>query len=62
MTSKIIKGCDLSLHLAQHAKESEEIDEQDSSLSAIFYIDSQILPIDEHVDIMVAAGHIYLHV
>jgi hypothetical protein len=62
MTSKIIKGRDLSLHLAQHAEESEEIDEQDSSLSTIFYIDSQILPIDEHVDIMVAAGRIYLHV
>jgi hypothetical protein len=47
MTSKKIKGQDLSLHLAQHAEASEEIDEQDNSLSALFYIDSQILPIDE---------------
>jgi hypothetical protein len=48
MTSKNIKGRDLSLHLAQHAKASEEIDEQDNPLSTLFYIDSQILPIFEH--------------
>jgi hypothetical protein len=30
MTSKNIKGHDLSLHLAHHAELSEEIDEQDS--------------------------------
>jgi hypothetical protein len=27
---------------------SEEIDEQDSSLSTLFYIDNQILPVSEH--------------
>jgi hypothetical protein len=48
MTSKTIKGRDLSLHLAQHAEMSEEIDEHDSSLSALFYIDNQILPVSEH--------------
>jgi hypothetical protein len=48
MTSKTIKGRDLALHLAQHAEVSEEIDEQDISLSALFYIDSQILPVAKH--------------
>jgi hypothetical protein len=48
MTSKTTRGRDLSLHLAQHAEASEEIDEQDSSLSALFYIDSQILPVAGH--------------
>ena len=48
MTLKTIKGQDLSLHLAQHAEASEEIDEQDNPLSALFYINSQILPIVEH--------------
>jgi hypothetical protein len=45
MNSKTIRGCDLSLHLAQHAKASEETDEQDNPLLALFYIDSQILPL-----------------
>jgi hypothetical protein len=48
MTSKTIKGHDLSLHLAQHVEASEEIDEQDNPLSALFYIDSQILHVVEH--------------
>jgi hypothetical protein len=48
VTSNTIKGCDLSLHLAKHAETSEEIDEQDSSLSTLFYIDNQILPLSEH--------------
>jgi hypothetical protein len=48
VTSKTIKQRDLALHLAQHAKTSEEIDEQDSSLPALFYIDNQILPMSEH--------------
>jgi hypothetical protein len=48
MNSKTIKGHDLALHLAQHAKTSEEIDEQDISLSTLFYIDSQTLPVAEH--------------
>jgi hypothetical protein len=48
MTSTTIKGCDLALHLAQHAENSEEIDEEDSSLLALFYIDNQILPVSEH--------------
>jgi hypothetical protein len=48
MTSKTIKGRELALHLAQHAEASDKIDEQDSSLSTLFYIDSQILPIVEH--------------
>jgi hypothetical protein len=48
MTSKNIKGSDLALHLAQHAETSEEIDEQDSSLSTLFYIDNQILLEFEH--------------
>jgi hypothetical protein len=47
MTSKTIKGQDLSLHLDQHVEASEEIDE-DNPLSTLFYIDSQILPIAEH--------------
>jgi hypothetical protein len=47
MTSKKIKGRDLSLHLAQHVEASEEIDEQDNSLSSLFYIESQTLHIVE---------------
>jgi hypothetical protein len=43
MTSNTIKGHDLALHLAQHVETSEEIDEHDSSLSTLFYIDNQIL-------------------
>jgi hypothetical protein len=48
MTSKTIKGRDLALHLAQHAETSEEIDEQDSSLSALVYIDNEILLVVEY--------------
>jgi hypothetical protein len=48
MNSNTIKERDLALHLAQHAEASEEIDEQDGSLSSLFYIDSQILPIVDH--------------
>jgi hypothetical protein len=48
MNSKTIKGRDLALHLAQHAKASEEIDEKYSSLPTLFYIDNQILPVVEH--------------
>jgi hypothetical protein len=48
VTSNTIKGHDLSLHLAQHAETGQEIDEQDSSLSTLFYIDNQILPVSEH--------------
>jgi hypothetical protein len=48
VTSNTIKGRGLSLHLSQHAGTSEEIDEQDSSLSTLFYIDNQILPMSEH--------------
>jgi hypothetical protein len=43
-----MKGHDLSLHLAQLAENSEEIDEQDISLSSLFYIDNQILHVSEH--------------
>jgi hypothetical protein len=43
-----IKGRDLALHLAQHAENSEEIDEQDNSLSTLFYIDNHILHVSEH--------------
>ena len=48
VTSTTIKGCNLALHLPQHAKNGEEIDEEDSSLSTLFYIDDQILPVSEH--------------
>ena len=48
MTSKMIKGCDLSLHLAQHAEMSGQIDEEDSSLSTLFYIENQNLTLFEH--------------
>jgi hypothetical protein len=34
--------------LAQHAENGEEIDEEDSSLSTLFYIDDQILPVSEY--------------
>jgi hypothetical protein len=36
ITSNTIKGCDLTLQLAQHAEKSEEIDERDNSLSTLF--------------------------
>jgi hypothetical protein len=48
VTSTTIKGHDLARHLAQHAENSEEIDEEDSSLSSLFYIDNQILLVSEH--------------
>jgi hypothetical protein len=48
MTSKTIKGRDLSLHLDQHAEASEEIDDQDNPLSTLIYIESQTLSIIEH--------------
>jgi hypothetical protein len=48
MNSKTIKGSDLSLHLTQHAEMSEEIDEHDSFLSTLFYIDIQIFHVSEH--------------
>jgi hypothetical protein len=48
VTSSTIKGHDLALHLDQHVETNEEIDEQDSSLSTLFYIDNQILPVSEH--------------
>jgi hypothetical protein len=48
MTLKTIKGRDLALHLAQHVEASEEIDDQHSSLSALFYIESQTLSIAKH--------------
>jgi hypothetical protein len=48
MTFNTIKGCDLALHIAQHDETSEEIDEQDISLSTLFYIDNQMLPMFEH--------------
>jgi hypothetical protein len=48
MTSTTIKGRDLAFHLAQDAENGEEIDEEDSSLSALFYIDDKILLVSEH--------------
>jgi hypothetical protein len=48
VTSTTIKGCDLALHLDRHVDNGEEIDEEDSSLSALFYIDDKILPVSEH--------------
>jgi hypothetical protein len=40
VNSTTIKGRDLTLNLAQHVETSEEIDEQDSSLPSLFYIDN----------------------
>jgi hypothetical protein len=48
MTFNTIKVCDLALHVTQHVETSEEIDEQHSFLSTLFYIDNQILPVFEH--------------
>jgi hypothetical protein len=48
MTCKTIKGHYLSLHLVQNVEISEEIDEKNSSLSTLFYINNQILPVVEH--------------
>jgi hypothetical protein len=48
VNSTTIKGCDLALHLAQHAENGEEVDEEDSSLSTLFYIDDQTLPVSKH--------------
>jgi hypothetical protein len=48
MTSKKIKGRYLALHLAQHPEPSEEIDDQDNSLSTLFYIKNQNLDISKH--------------
>jgi hypothetical protein len=48
VTSTTIKGRNLSLHLAQNDENSEAIDEHDSSLSTLFYIENQILHVSEH--------------
>jgi hypothetical protein len=48
VNSTTIKGRDLALHLAQHVENSEGIDEQDSFLSTLLYIDNQILSVSEH--------------
>jgi hypothetical protein len=40
MTSKTIKGRDLSLHLAQHPEPSEELDDPNNPLSALFYMEN----------------------
>jgi hypothetical protein len=48
VTSNTIKGHDLALHLVHHAETSEKIDEHDSSLSTLFYIDNQIFPVSKH--------------
>jgi hypothetical protein len=48
MKSKAIKGCDLSLHLAQHVEPSEFYEDKDSPLSTLFYIENQNLSLFEH--------------
>ena len=48
MTLKKIKGRDLALHLAQNPEPSEELDDQDNPLSALFYIENQNFSISEH--------------
>jgi hypothetical protein len=48
MTSKMIKGCDLSLHLAQHPEPSEFSEDEDNLLSTLFYIENQNLTLFEH--------------
>jgi hypothetical protein len=48
MTSKRIKGQDLALHLAQHPKPSEELDNQDNPRSTLFYIENQNLFLFKH--------------
>jgi hypothetical protein len=48
MTSNTIKGRDFSFHLAQHVEPSEELDDQDNPLLALFYIENQNLFISEH--------------
>jgi len=48
MTLKTIKGRNLSLHLAQHPKPSEELDDQDNPLSTLFYIENQDLSLSKH--------------
>jgi hypothetical protein len=49
MTSKTIKGRDLSLHLAENSEPSEEIDDQDNPISTLFYIENQNLSISKHL-------------
>jgi hypothetical protein len=48
MTSKKIKGRDLALHLVQHPKPSEGLDDQDNPLSMLFYFENQNLSLSEH--------------
>jgi hypothetical protein len=38
MNSKKIKGRDLSLHLAQQNEPSEELDNEDNTLSTLFFL------------------------
>ena len=45
MTSKTIKGHNLSLNLDKHLEPSEELDDQDNPLSTLFYIENQNLSI-----------------
>jgi hypothetical protein len=48
MMSKMIKGHNLSLHLAQHPKPSELSKDEDNLLSPLFYIENQNLTLSEH--------------
>jgi hypothetical protein len=48
MTSKMIKGRDLALHLAQHPEPSEFSEDEDSLLSTLFYVEIQNLTLSEH--------------
>jgi hypothetical protein len=43
MISKMIKGRDLALYLDQHLEQSEFSEDEDSLLSALFYIENQNL-------------------
>jgi hypothetical protein len=44
----MIKGRDLTLHLAQHAEPSDPSDDEENALSTLFYIEGQNLDLTEH--------------
>jgi hypothetical protein len=47
-TTKTIKGRDLSLHLAQHPEPSGSLEEDEKSLSTLFYLETLDIDLDDH--------------
>jgi hypothetical protein len=47
-TTKTIKGCNLALHLAQHPKPGDSLEEDENVLSALFYLETLDINLVDH--------------